>query len=437
MTNAEDSAPLRLSREDLYELTWSKPMSELAEDFGISDVALAKRCRRLGIPVPGRGYWARVHAGQTPYRPKLPSREPQWHDQGALTVAASEDVASVDVSSEDAANDMSDAAWLAERTAFEERPENRIEVPEVTRTWDSVIRAVRDELETAASEMRESKKAAERYKKRPDWRSPDADASWRWRSSEDRGQRLWDTHKSVAFRVSLGTYKRALAITNALAIAANAREFDVREDEVLGRLVFAGHNAEIQMRITEQLEVKYRPRIGYDGKKEQERYKVPTGRLRISLQVGYSEGPSFEDRENHQLESRLNHVFIAMYCLVVKRWKRDRASRAAELRAREAERISAEKERVRAERERKALQERRRRKRLSREARRWAEANRLRAYVAYVQSVSPRSDEQSSLSDWAIWALAVADVVDPVAKRLARGGRMTQSANAIKSLARG
>jgi len=27
------------------------------------------------------------------------SREPQWHDQGALTVAASEDVASVDVSS--------------------------------------------------------------------------------------------------------------------------------------------------------------------------------------------------------------------------------------------------------------------------------------------------------------------------------------------------
>jgi hypothetical protein len=85
----EDDAqtPLTLSREDLYELAWSKPMSELAKDFGISDVALAKRCKRLGIPVPGRGYWARVDAGQTPHRPKLPKREPQWHDQSALTVA--------------------------------------------------------------------------------------------------------------------------------------------------------------------------------------------------------------------------------------------------------------------------------------------------------------------------------------------------------------
>ena len=50
------------TRQDLYELAWSKPMVELAQDFGISDVALAKRLRKLGIPVPGRGYWARVAA---------------------------------------------------------------------------------------------------------------------------------------------------------------------------------------------------------------------------------------------------------------------------------------------------------------------------------------------------------------------------------------
>jgi hypothetical protein len=85
-----ETTPLTLSREDLYELAWSKPTSELAKDFGISDVALAKRCRRLGIPVPGRGYWARVDAGQTPYRPKLPKREPKWGDQEALTVAPSQ-----------------------------------------------------------------------------------------------------------------------------------------------------------------------------------------------------------------------------------------------------------------------------------------------------------------------------------------------------------
>lgn len=82
----EDSKPMTLTREDLYELVWSKPVTDLAKDFGISDVALAKRCRRLGIPLPGRGYWARLDAGQKPYRPKLPNRKPQWHDQSALTV---------------------------------------------------------------------------------------------------------------------------------------------------------------------------------------------------------------------------------------------------------------------------------------------------------------------------------------------------------------
>jgi hypothetical protein len=86
----EGGKPIVLSREDLYELAWSKPISELAKDFGISDVGLAKRCKRLGIPLPGRGYWARVDAGQTPYRPKLPKREEQWHDQSALTVGPSQ-----------------------------------------------------------------------------------------------------------------------------------------------------------------------------------------------------------------------------------------------------------------------------------------------------------------------------------------------------------
>ena len=62
--------PLTLTRQALYELVWSKPMSELAKDFNISDVGLAKRCRAVDVPIPYRGYWARKVAGQTP--PKLP-----------------------------------------------------------------------------------------------------------------------------------------------------------------------------------------------------------------------------------------------------------------------------------------------------------------------------------------------------------------------------
>lgn len=110
----EQDAPFTLSREDLYELAWSKPMRNLAKDFGISDVALAKRCRRLGIPVPGRGYWARIDAGQMPHRPTLPQREPEWFDQQALTVAPSVSVQPTAATPSPTDNQ----AWLKERLTF-------------------------------------------------------------------------------------------------------------------------------------------------------------------------------------------------------------------------------------------------------------------------------------------------------------------------------
>jgi hypothetical protein len=52
------------SRLELYELVWTKPIVQLAEQFGLSDRGLAKICERHQIPVPGRGYWARLEAGQ-------------------------------------------------------------------------------------------------------------------------------------------------------------------------------------------------------------------------------------------------------------------------------------------------------------------------------------------------------------------------------------
>ncbi len=58
-------------RDELYRLVWSKPVRQVAKTYGVSDVALAKICRRLNVPVPGRGHWARVAAGQKPKRRPL------------------------------------------------------------------------------------------------------------------------------------------------------------------------------------------------------------------------------------------------------------------------------------------------------------------------------------------------------------------------------
>jgi hypothetical protein len=59
------------NREELYEEVWSTPMQKLAGKYGISDVGLAKVCRKLEIPVPGRGHWAKREAGQEVQKPPL------------------------------------------------------------------------------------------------------------------------------------------------------------------------------------------------------------------------------------------------------------------------------------------------------------------------------------------------------------------------------
>jgi integrase len=61
------------TREDLYRSVWTAPVSEVAARLGISDVGLAKACRRAAIPLPPRGYWARVASGQQVIRAPLPT----------------------------------------------------------------------------------------------------------------------------------------------------------------------------------------------------------------------------------------------------------------------------------------------------------------------------------------------------------------------------
>lgn len=63
---------IRLTREELHGRVWEQPMRTLAQEFGVSDVALAKTCRKAKVPVPGRGCWARKAAGKPVQSDKLP-----------------------------------------------------------------------------------------------------------------------------------------------------------------------------------------------------------------------------------------------------------------------------------------------------------------------------------------------------------------------------
>lgn len=61
------------NRQKLYEEVWEKPVVQVAIQYGVSDVAIHKICKSLQIPVPPRGYWAKLRAGEKLPKPPLPA----------------------------------------------------------------------------------------------------------------------------------------------------------------------------------------------------------------------------------------------------------------------------------------------------------------------------------------------------------------------------
>lgn len=48
------------TRQQLYELVWAGPITTLAKSLAVSDVGLAKACRRGDTRLPARGSGARL-----------------------------------------------------------------------------------------------------------------------------------------------------------------------------------------------------------------------------------------------------------------------------------------------------------------------------------------------------------------------------------------
>jgi len=53
-----------MTREELYELVWSKPMTEVAKSLGVSGSYMARVCTHLSVPRPNLGYWAKHAVGK-------------------------------------------------------------------------------------------------------------------------------------------------------------------------------------------------------------------------------------------------------------------------------------------------------------------------------------------------------------------------------------
>lgn len=58
-------------REKLYNEVWEESLAAIAKRYGISETALRKRCNKLDIPLPPKGYWQKIKSGKEIKKPAL------------------------------------------------------------------------------------------------------------------------------------------------------------------------------------------------------------------------------------------------------------------------------------------------------------------------------------------------------------------------------
>lgn len=77
-----------ITREELYELVWSKPMLQVASQFEVSSSYMARICAALNVPRPEPGYWAKKAVGKAPPQESLldalPGELTSWSRDEAL-----------------------------------------------------------------------------------------------------------------------------------------------------------------------------------------------------------------------------------------------------------------------------------------------------------------------------------------------------------------
>ena len=390
----------RVTREQLYEQVWSVPIWTLCEQYGLSDNGLRKVCRRLNVPVPKRGYWAKVEAGKKVRKAALPA-------EAKLTAT--------DIwfapKREKTPADEADVEWLEEREAFEADPANLIEFVEKPRRWHPAIAVLKASLEEEAKKLEVSRKAQERYDRSTDWQKQRDWASERmaWFWYERAGQLMPVTHHASVVRLSLEQFRHGLAILNAVAVAAVRRGFAVTLDEKKGRLVLEGNGGRLDVRMSEKTEQRSRKVKRYDGKLEDEQYRVPTGRLRLYVERGYGQVWTCEESAAARLEAKLNAFFAGVWKQVKFCRQKVREEEGRRRRDAEAAAVRAEIERREAEEAARREEERRRREALVAEVASWRRANEIRAYVAAVRTeVKSRGALSEEFLAWEAWAMGVA-----------------------------
>ena len=368
---------LRYEREKLYKEVWTEAVTIVAKRYGISDVALRKICKKLAVPLPPLGYWAKLAAGKKLPTPPLPTHS------GPGEIIRHRYVSDEPVEP--------DPDHLIARREFEARPENRIVVAETLDRPHALVAAT------------------ERAFRKPKRRNP--------------GDQPIAERPALAISVSEASLPRALRIMDALVKSLDARGMPLRielddkrrtclslQGQVIAiRLVENTARTEREPTEKERQEIK---KHGYTYLPDRYSYHH-TGMLKLGILGDYRDELQkvVADGKQQRIEQLLNEFIVKLETEAVRR-KRDKEYR-------ERQRLQWEEEaRLRREYEERQRKEMERFKALEGAAHNWRRAEDLRAYIAAVEAKAAREHGQIgseiALRQWITWARQKADWIDPV-----------------------
>lgn len=371
---------IEFTRKELYDSVWSQPMSTVAANLGISDVALAKHCKKADIPVPNRGYWAKKQAGKPTIQIALPPRFPGASDRIGQTER----------------NNYWGSDW-AEKY-------KEVVIPSVP-TFDEDMSSVEERCRKLVGQIRCGRKFEPAHPLVAKLLAHDEDRRKefaKWRSN------------LYAPKYDTGPARRRLVIINALFLAAD--RLGCRASMNTSKYVEdPGGNRDLWIKIG-RAHVYFTIELVKSKKGEKsERLCLTFGSERLRTRTN----ECWEDGEESQLEDQLTEILVQML-LSAEASYRDGLIRCRErIIERKAEAEAELKRRVEeAERRARELQDKVQREQIGRllsQAKALNRANQIRTYVESARLRLPDVPiTQAEFEQWASWAQKEADRIDPV-----------------------
>lgn len=353
-----------LTRQELYKKAWTIPMQKLAREFGLSDVGLAKLCRRHSISIPGRGYWARLAAGQEPRRTPLPPNTDPRLDTIEICPSGR---------SATEGNPMEKKQPILRIEVADDRPINHHLALQVER---SILR-----------------------------------------STDEKGVLLPRKGRALPLHVSRDSLPRALRILDALLAAiegaGHALIWPKPYDKAMKVVIL---DETLEFSIVEAVKAKpheLRPQEKANPWRAPRWDYVPTGSLKLSIDCDLDARirHSWSDGKRRRIEKCLGHFMVTLP-LVATNLKKERAERA------ERERHWAEERKREEETRRRREEYDRKAKVVEKLSKSWHESCRLHAYAAAIKAAAENpetpTEQKSDLVAMADFALHHADFVDPL-----------------------